>query len=110
VVVGEIFHPTDRSRAVGFSIAGQWFFRLIITAASPYVTGRSHGNQQSRSFFIWGSLCVLNLSLTYFVVPEAKGLTLEQTSVMLDDTGPQKSNAWKRTTVAANGLDRAVAA
>ncbi|KAH7208456.1 uncharacterized protein BKA55DRAFT_600065 [Fusarium redolens] len=78
VIVGEIFHPMDRSHAVGYGIAGQWFFKLIITATSPYVTGKNHGHQQSCAFFLWGSLCVLSLGFAYIFVPEARCLTLEQ--------------------------------
>ncbi|KAI3573608.1 hypothetical protein IWW34DRAFT_707184 [Fusarium oxysporum f. sp. albedinis] len=70
VVVGEIFHPMDRSHAVGYSIAGQWFFKLVITASCPYVTGKDHGHQQSCAFFLWGSLCVLSLGFAYVFVPE----------------------------------------
>ncbi|RYC85310.1 hypothetical protein BFJ63_vAg11836 [Fusarium oxysporum f. sp. narcissi] len=100
VVVGEIFHPMDRSHAVGYSIAGQWFFKLVITASCPYVTGKYHGHQQSCAFFLWGSLCVLSLGFAYVFVPEGRCLTLEQSSLMMNQTGPRKSKRWLPTTVA----------
>ena len=56
-------------------------------------------------FFIWGSLCILSLTFAYFLVPETKGLSLEQVDQMLSETSPRTSSGWKphQTWAAAEG-------
>jgi hypothetical protein len=53
------------------------------------------GNLKSRVFFIWGSLCSCAFVYTYFLVPETKGLTLEQVDKMMEETTPRTSAKWK---------------
>jgi hypothetical protein len=43
---------------------------------------------------MWGSLCFVSLAFTYFLVPETKGLTLEQVDRMLEETSPRTSAKW----------------
>lgn len=45
-------------------------------------------------FFLWGSLCILCFVYAYFLVPETKGLTLEQVDRMLEETTPRTSAKW----------------
>ena len=52
-------------------------------------------------FFIWGSFCILSLVFAYFLVPEMKGLTLEQIDKMMEETSPRESASWKPTTTFA---------
>lgn len=53
-------------------------------------------------FFIWGSLCVGCFLYAFFLIPETKGLTLEQVDKMMEETTPIKSSKWKpHTTFAA---------
>jgi hypothetical protein len=43
---------------------------------------------------MWGSLCFVSLIFSYVLVPETKGLTLEQVDRMLEETSPRTSAAW----------------
>jgi hypothetical protein len=45
-------------------------------------------------FFLWGSLCCISFSFAYFLVPETKGLSLEQIDKMLEETTPRTSTKW----------------
>lgn len=45
-------------------------------------------------FFLWGSLCTLCLVYAYVLIPETKGLTLEQVDRMLEETTPRTSAKW----------------
>lgn len=56
------------------------------------------GNLKQRVFFVWGTLCAVCLVYAYMLVPETKGLTLEQVDRMLEDTNPRTSNKWKPDT------------
>lgn len=57
-------------------------------------TGPGEGNLQSRVFFIWGSLCAACFAYSYFLIPETKGLSLEQVDRMLEESTPRTSSKW----------------
>ena len=48
----------------------------------------------SKVFFVWGSLCTACFVYAYFLVPETKGLSLEQVDRMLEETTPRSSAKW----------------
>lgn len=52
------------------------------------------GNFGAKVFFIWGSLCACCFVYAYVLIPETKGLTLEQVDQMLDETVPRTSSLW----------------
>ncbi|KAG2177389.1 hypothetical protein INT44_007900 [Umbelopsis vinacea] len=106
VVIGEIFPLPIRSRGVGLSTASNWLWNCIIAVITPYLVGADKANLQSKIFFMWGSLCLSCLVYAYFLVPETKGLTLEQVDRMMDEVSPRKSAAWKPTTTYAGELHR----
>ncbi|MCJ1399381.1 hypothetical protein MMC11_002583 [Xylographa trunciseda] len=96
VVVGEIFPIPIRSRGVGLSTASNWFWNCIIGVITPYLVGTAPGdaNLGAKVFFLWGSLCCISLTFAYFLVPEMKGLSLEQVDRMLEETNPRSSAKW----------------
>jgi len=82
---------------------------------TPYMVGTTKGNLKSSVFFVWGALCTCALVYTYFLVPETKGLSLEQVDKMMEETTPRTSAKWVPHTTfastAAEGglLDKAAA-
>jgi len=60
------------------------------------MVGQDHGdaNLGSRVFFVWGSLCTACFVYAYLLIPETKGLSLEQVDRMLEETTPRTSAAW----------------
>jgi hypothetical protein len=62
------------------------------------------GNLKSRVFFIWGSLCACAFVYVYFLIPETKGLTLEQVDKMMEETTPRTSAKWKPHTTFATEM------
>ncbi|KAK4442979.1 putative high-affinity glucose transporter [Podospora aff. communis PSN243] len=101
VIVGESFPLPIRSRGVGISTASNWFWNCIIGTITPFMVGNDEGGLGSNVFFVWGSLCFLSLSFAYFLVPEMKGLTLEQIDQMMEEVEPRKSRGWVATTTFA---------
>ncbi|KAL4981298.1 general substrate transporter [Aspergillus falconensis] len=95
VVIGEIYPLPIRSRGVALSTASNWLWNCIIAVITPYMVDTDKGNLKSRVFFIWGSLCACAFVYTYFLVPETKGLTLEQVDKMMEETTPRTSAKWK---------------
>jgi sugar porter (SP) family MFS transporter len=104
VVIGEIFPLPIRSRGVALSTASNWLWNCIITVITPYITSTAGGGVDlgPKIFFMWGSLCLLCFIYAYFLIPETKGLTLEQVDRMLEETTPMTSAKWvPRSTYAA---------
>ena len=51
-------------------------------------------NLGSKVFFVWGSLCTACFVYAYILIPETKGLSLEQVDRMLEETNPRNSAKW----------------
>lgn len=108
ILIGEIFPLPIRSRGVALSTASNWLWNTIIAVITPYMVGETHGNLKSSVFFVWGGLCTCAFVYSYFLVPETKGLSLEQVDRMMEETTPRTSAGWKPTTTFAGGLDHGV--
>merc|ERR1711881_759178 len=106
IVIGEIFPLPIRSRGVGLSTASNWLWNTIIAVITPYMVGEQHGNLKSSVFFVWGGLCTCAFVYTYFLVPETKGLTLEQVDKMFEETTPRTSAKWKPSKTFAHSVAR----
>ncbi|EEH38745.1 hexose transporter 2 [Paracoccidioides lutzii Pb01] len=94
VVIGEIFPLPIRSRGVGLSTASNWLWNCIIAVITPYLVGTDKGNLGTHVFWLWGGLCVACFVYAYILIPETKGLTLEQVDRMLEETTPRTSSKW----------------
>ncbi|KAH6615973.1 general substrate transporter [Chaetomium sp. MPI-SDFR-AT-0129] len=101
IVIGEIFPLPIRARGVGLSTASNWLWNTIIAVITPYMVGEKRGNLKSSVFFVWGALCTGAFIYTYFLVPETKGLSLEQVDKMMEETTPRTSAKWKPTSTFA---------
>jgi Sugar (and other) transporter len=66
----------------------------IIAVITPYMVGEQFGNLKSSVFFIWGGLCTCAFVYSYFLLPETKGLSLEQIDQMMEETTPRTSAKW----------------
>ncbi|KAH7885846.1 MFS transporter [Phlebopus sp. FC_14] len=95
VVIGEIFPLPIRSRGVALSTASNWLWNTIIAVITPYMVNPGEGNLRSSVFFVWGGLCTCAFVYAYFLIPETKGLSLEQVDRMLEETTPRTSAKWK---------------
>ncbi|KAI0196586.1 sugar transporter family protein [Xylaria flabelliformis] len=103
VLIGEIFPLPIRARGVALSTASNWLWNFIIGLVTPYMVDKDKGNLGAKVFYIWGSLCAIAFIYTWFLVPETKGLTLEQVDTMLEETTPRTSAKWMpRVTYAAD--------
>ncbi|BGP55018.1 hypothetical protein JCM8202_002191 [Rhodotorula sphaerocarpa] len=101
ILIGEIFPLPIRSRGVALSTASNWLWNTIIAVITPYMVGENKGNLKSNVFFVWGGLCTAACVYSYFLVPETKGLSLEQVDQMLAECNPRTSAKWRPTTTFA---------
>lgn len=97
VVTGEAFPLTIRSRGVGISTASCWCWNCILAVISPYMTGEEEGAADlgPKVFFVWAGFTLVGTTLSYYFVPETKGLSLEQIDRMLEEVPVRKSSGWK---------------
>merc|ERR1712072_688647 len=101
VLIGEIFPLPIRSRGVALSTASNWLWNTIIAVITPYMVGEDRGNLRSSVFFVWSGTCFCCLIYAILLVPETKGLSLEQVDQMLSETSPRHSAKWRPTTTFA---------
>ncbi|KEQ83569.1 putative glucose transporter rco-3 [Aureobasidium pullulans] len=94
ILIGEVFPLPIRSRGVALSTASNWLWNTIIAVITPYMVNEDKGNLKSSVFFIWGGLCTCAFVYSYFLVPETKGLSLEQVDRMMEETTPRTSSKW----------------
>ncbi|KAG9237963.1 putative glucose transporter rco-3 [Amylocarpus encephaloides] len=96
ILIGEIFPLPIRSRGVALSTASNWLWNTIIAVITPYLVGDGKGEADMKSsvFFLWGGLCTAAFVYSYFLVPETKGLSLEQIDRMMEETTPRNSSKW----------------
>ncbi|KAF2764348.1 MFS transporter [Teratosphaeria nubilosa] len=104
IVIGEIFPLPIRSRGVALSTASNWLWNTIIAVITPYMVNTDEGNLQSNVFFIWGGLCTAAFVYAFFLVPETKGLSLEQVDKMMEETTPRTSAKWRPSTTFASEM------
>ncbi|RMZ09033.1 hypothetical protein D0862_03763 [Hortaea werneckii] len=104
IVIGEIFPLPIRSRGVGLSTASNWLWNTIIAVITPYMVSSDEGDLKSNVFWIWGGLCTCAFVYSYFLVPETKGLSLEQVDKMMEETTPRTSAKWRPTTTYASQM------
>lgn len=78
--------------------------RIVIAVITPYMVGSNYGNLRSSVFFVWGGLCTIAFIYAYILVPETKGLSLEQVDKMMEETSPRTSSKWVPTTTFANQM------
>lgn len=93
IVIGEIFPLPIRSRGVALSTASNWLWNCIIAVITPYMADALI----SSVFFVWFGLCTCAFVYTYFLVPETKGLSLEQVDLMMEEVSPRNSAKWRPT-------------
>ncbi|OKL63586.1 hypothetical protein UA08_01481 [Talaromyces atroroseus] len=103
ILIGEIFPIPIRSRGVALSTASNWLWNTIIAVITPYMVGSDPGDGDMKSsvFFVWGGLCTVAMVYSYFLVPETKGLSLEQVDKMMEETTPRTSAKWRPHTTFA---------
>ncbi|KAH7033148.1 general substrate transporter [Microdochium trichocladiopsis] len=104
VVIGEIYPLPIRARGVALSTASNWLWNTIIALITPYMVDSDKGNLGAKVFYIWGGLCSICFVYAYFLIPETKGLTLEQVDRMFEETTPRKSAKWVPSTTYADQM------
>jgi len=59
------------------------------------LVNKDRDNLGAKVFFLWGSLCTVAMVYAWLLIPETKGLSLEQVDRMFEETVPWTSAKWK---------------
>ncbi|KYK56294.1 hypothetical protein DCS_08264 [Drechmeria coniospora] len=95
VVTGEIFPQHIRSRGVALSTASNELLDGVMAVIIPRLVPFGPGSLKSSIFFVSGSSCICALAYAYFLIPETKGLSLEQVCKMMEECSPRRSVKWR---------------
>ncbi|GAA5836437.1 hypothetical protein JCM3766R1_001595 [Sporobolomyces carnicolor] len=107
VVTSEIYPTTTRGKQMSMSTASNWLLNFGIGYATPYLVDDVPGSAglKSNVFFIWSGCCFLCFAFTFFLIPETKGLSLEQVDILYRNSSILKSNKFRKQILAENMHD-----
>lgn len=92
IYTSEIFPLEQRATAVGLSTATNWIFNFAIGMFTP----SAFEHITYKTYFIFGTFCVVMAIQIFFMFPETKGFTLEEIGQMWDEGVPAwRSSKWK---------------
>ncbi|RYP56433.1 hypothetical protein DL769_009918 [Monosporascus sp. CRB-8-3] len=84
--------PPARLRALqmGIATASQWLFNFVVAKATPTMFA-TLGSNGFGTYFVYGSFCFMMTVFAWAMIPETKGLALEDMDELFDNVSP-----WKR--------------
>ncbi len=74
-LVSEIFPNSIRGTAVSFASFTQWIFNFLVILLFPHIFQSVGG---AITFAFLAIMCIIQFGITWFLVPETKGKTLEE--------------------------------
>lgn len=74
VLIAEIFPNTIRAKAVAIAVAAQWIANFLVSSTFPWLVGLNEAN----TYWLYGAMSVLSAIFVWKMVPETKGVTLEE--------------------------------
>ncbi len=78
VYLSELFPNTIRSQATAIAVAFQWIFNFIVSSTFVPMYNYSH----FLAYAIYGTICIVAAVFVWSLVPETKGKTLEDMTVL----------------------------
>lgn len=78
--------------------SSNWIWNFVLAVITPAMVDEDKGNLREKVFFVWGTLCAFCFVYAYMLVPETRGLTLEQVDRMLEECSPRTSAKWRPDT------------
>ena len=90
ITTAEAAPTRNRERVLATATFFGFGISLLIASVSPYLQNEGYGNLGSKIGFLWGAFSVVNLVWVYFIVPEMKGLSLEQLDYLYANNTPTR--------------------
>jgi sugar porter (SP) family MFS transporter len=92
VLLGEMFPNRIRAKALGVAAAAQWLANFAVTLTFPPLSATS----LVLTYGIYAAFALISLLFVYFLIPETKGVTLEDMGGLA--FGPKARKAAKEAT------------
>jgi len=104
VVTSEIYPLATRGKQMAMSTASNWGVNFLIGFITPYLvdTGAGQAGLGVKVFWLWAALCFSALLFSFFLIPETKGLSLEQVDLLYTNSTVLKSNSYRLQLIANN--------
>ncbi|KAN0066375.1 hypothetical protein ACQY0O_000469 [Thecaphora frezii] len=94
VFLSENYPQFIRAKCISLGSASNWIWNFLLSYFSPSIADQYH----TFILLIFGSVLVFGFFYTYFMVPEVKGLTLEQVDELYSqNVAPWRSASWVPT-------------
>lgn len=78
--MSEIFPTRLREPGIAIGVASQWLFSFIYTLTNPYMVA----NLKYGTLFFWGAANLCIAVISYFLIRETQGLSLEEINAVCD--------------------------
>jgi MFS family permease len=83
IVVSEVFPLSMRAKGVSIGGSANWLNNFAVgISTSPFI-----GASQFGAFIFFGCMCIVAALWVFFVLPETKGLTLEEMDILFGEAG-----------------------
>lgn len=81
VVVSEVFPLDMRAKGIGISSAFNWIMNFAVAQVTPVMLA----NIGYKTFIVFMCFCILGFFWAFFLLPELKGLSLEEIDELFKD-------------------------
>nr|CAC41332.1 HXT1p [Uromyces viciae-fabae] len=104
VVTSEIYPLATRGKQMAMSTASNWAVNFFIGFITPYLvdSGAGQAGLGVKVFWLWAALCFGAMVFSFLLIPETKGLSLEQVDLLYTNSTVLKSNTYRSQLIANN--------
>ena len=102
VVSAEVFPLDMRARGMSISSAINWIMNFTVAEVTPVM----FENIGYKTYLVFMCFCVVGLLYAIFILPELKGLSLEEVDAIFKDTSGQEDAARRDRVAKQIGLDK----
>lgn len=104
VVTSEIYPLATRGKQMAMSTASNWAVNFLMGFITPYLVDEGVGKAGLgvKVFWLWAAFCFSCIVFCFFLIPETKGLSLEQVELLYVNSTILKSNSYRREMIANN--------
>lgn len=82
ILLGEIPANRLRSKTISIAASASWIVCVLVSTGMPYLLSAQYADMGTKVGFIFGPIGIVVFILTWWIVPETKGRTLEEIDEM----------------------------
>ncbi|KIW36905.1 uncharacterized protein PV06_10810 [Exophiala oligosperma] len=105
ILLGEIPANRLRSKTISIAASASWIVCVLVSTGMPYLLSAQYADMGTKVGFIFGPIGIVVFILTWWIVPETKGRTLEEIDEMFMNRVPTRQFKTYVCTGNVNGID-----